>query len=476
MNIFTVGLIISVVRTRRITEKICVFVYNHTTIKNSQGSMTATEGSLLLQSSIALAISNLDSSRARSVSLEKRRVGWTEEWGKYNFDTGCQAGNSHDQESQVLLPYPQLPVTLFQYRPAWFEQLVLHLAKIPHIVVNSPYPATEATGPLPCLREKCVLVGRQNPVAEESSNNHFNDILEYLRTREGWSVDGELKGDISLQNRAHLFQSLVLHQLTPALHVLRFLDPDAWQQVYRPQYVQASRGGSLLPFGAWFHAWSQRVVASKMLSRTWTIGKAKTVVKEAYAVLDLELKTTSTYLLGTVQPTTVDALLWAHISEALCDVHLVTILADYPHLVKFFQSIYQTYFRVISDEDWRTWNMRQNTSNPFQHIPLEPQELATSTYHNAFELMQSLSIHQHDLQESLILTRETRASEIKPTPKRKYTFHRWRLGDDLSSSSPNEESPAHKKWREEHKSHDELWISCVLGITALAIIFGSRGS
>ena len=40
-----------------------------------------TAASLLAQSSVATAFSNLDSARCRNASLETRKEGWTEVWG-----------------------------------------------------------------------------------------------------------------------------------------------------------------------------------------------------------------------------------------------------------------------------------------------------------------------------------------------------------------------------------------------------------
>lgn len=50
------------------------------------------------------------------------------------------------------------------------------------------------------------------------------------------------------------------------------------------------------------------------------------------------------FLLGTPYPTNVDAVLFAHLAEALTDVHVLPILSQYETLMDFFQIIFHTYF------------------------------------------------------------------------------------------------------------------------------------
>jgi metaxin len=261
----------------------------------------------------------------------------------------------------------------------------------------------------------------------------------------------------------------VKSQLEPALLSLRYGDDDAWEQVYRKQYMQA---------GNRFQAWSIRKVGRKQLKRIWSYEESRTISREAYQSLETQLGDNQ-YLLGE-EPTTVDALVWAHLADALCDVHLVTILADFPNLVQYFQRVYDTYFRLDVDAEWKMWNHEQNLRSPFQKLPTEETSANNlSTFHDALELMQSLSVHQHDLKEVLMVATEKRLlqeSEKHHAPARQSTLYRWRMGDDIrppKESTDTEETTAQQdKWRKIHKRNDELWLSAVLVATTFAVFFG----
>jgi hypothetical protein len=345
--------------------------------------------------------------------------------------------------------------------------------------------ATEATGPLPFLRDmkQCVLVGRHHP-----SSLHKNCILDYLQSQGYVSLDASLSP--SQQALSNAYTALIESQLEPALLSLRFGDTDAWEQVYRNQYIQASKQNDRwYSLGSRFQAWSVRNVALKqLLNKTYSVQESMSIAREAYTSLETQLQgSNNKYLLDTPNPTTVDALLWAHLAEALCDVHLVTLVADFPHLIKYFQRIYEEYFRLPQDAEWKVWNQEQNLVSPFQQLPVE--ESATSnnnepsTFHDALQMMQSISIHTHDLQEVLTVAKEKRLQESKSrnAPAKQSNLYRWRMGGSLlpsrkkkeSVAEQPEETPLQTKYRKAHKQNDELWLSAVVAVTAIAVFFGA---
>ena len=87
------------------------------------------------------------------------------------------------------------------------------------------------------------------------------------------------------------------------------------------------------------------------------------------------------HLLGTDKPTHVDALLFAHLAEALCNVHLVLVLSGHPVLLRYFGDMYDRYFgkgyadewnmhnRGDGDDDWIRRNNLANANNAFNGIP-----------------------------------------------------------------------------------------------------------
>jgi hypothetical protein len=100
--------------------------------------------------------------------------------------------------------------------------------------------------------------------------------------------------------------------------------------------------------------------------------------------------------------------------------------------------------------------------------------------------MQSLSVHQHNLQEVLVVMKQKRDQETRPIPiKECSTLYRWRMGDDLMAKSSKTEEDNNKtkdetdetttqqspqeKWRKDQKYSDEVWISAVF-VVSLAVI------
>jgi glutathione S-transferase len=454
------------------------------------------EVSLLLQSAVAAGLSNVDSRRFRNPSLDNRTESWTEIWGDEKPDVMEEAMIA----DQLATVHPQLPVTLFQFRPAWAEQLVLKIAKIPYVVINSRYAATESTGSLPYLRDLSntnsnrapALVGKYQPSGKGPSET--NAILEYLhKSSHSVNLDGAFNTPQQAA-QSHLLANLIRNELGPMLDALRFEDTDAWEQIYRPQYLDASRGRhgcdgpGFFAVGSWWQTWSIRAVARKaLLAKGWTLDRAKTTARPSYATLETFLEN-QTYLLGTPTPSTVDCMLFEHLAEALCNVHLVIILADFPKLVQFFQTLYETHFGLADDNEWSKWNRQENLVNAFQTLPIETKQGGTSDrpFKNALELMQSLSVHQHNLQEVLVVMKQKRDQETRPIPiKECSTLYRWRMGDDLMAKSSKTEEDNNKtkdetdetttqqspqeKWRKDQKYSDEVWISAVF-VVSLAVI------
>jgi hypothetical protein len=531
---------------------------------------------ILVQSFIASGVCNHDSSRFRDAPLDSRKLGWTETWGEEEdkMDNAPQqhddyssksSNNNHTQQPQqqkhvcwkvdedsisdmLATKHPQVPITLFQYHPAWLEQLVLRMADLPFTVVNSSFAVHEATGPLPCLRDlqpsqSPVLVGRNHPTSvatqqrRESSdgppNMNDNSILEYLHVYRGIDLNSHLQ-DSKAKALSTCFTSLIRLELDTVLRFLRYEDLDAWQQVYRKQVLRgvppdsAAAGGGVATdhdshptawLSTWFgpfQAWSERALARRKLGdyrQTLTIDQAIVRAKEAYGALEIQLSehesssssssSSSPFLLGTTQPCMVDAFLWDHLAHALCDVHLVVALSSFPRLIRYFQTIYDTYFGVQGASDaneiWYKWNQRQNQQNQFQQLPVvtasvsqwffSPNNKKKAQFKDAIELMQGISARRHDLQEVLGVVKDKRQAEPWPPTvggngtTEKNNFYRWRMGDDFQTTHPStreggpgdagaapRENPLRKKLQQEQIHNDQVWISGVVGVSVLAVL------
>ena len=533
---------------------------------------TASHTSILIQSMISNGIYNLDSTRFQKASLDTRSEGWTEIWGgkeeqqqeQTMQDEKEEESKENDDDNKPVVPAerivlvfedttnsmwaevddPSINVLLTQYRPAWLEQMVLKMANIPYIVVNSTHHCNEATGQLPYLTDysACttttgnqqqkkqqqsklpMLIGRHHP-SNLIERHHKNSILTYLK--EYRNVDIDEMGLTTDHQRAlsQSFLSLIQTDLQNCLLYLRYEDHDAWEQVYRKQYIQAScpkhhyyynqqqqgKGTDVnvnwfLQLRGRYQAMTERTVERRRLieytRNSMNIDDVVERAKDVYQALERQLiaaanqDTTITskekYLLGTDRPAFVDAVLFAHVADALCDVHLVVVLSSYPNLVQYFQDMYQKYFSTIqktktnkrSVSCWDEWNERQNVENAFQQIPIlaENQISKHSTFKDAIDLMHSLSLQKQELKEVLGAIKAKRDDEGWPE-HRKHTdslLYRWCMGGDMekvSSKTPaeKEENPIRKKLLRDQIRNDQRWISGVAAASLVAVLLLQAG-
>jgi glutathione S-transferase len=484
---------------------------------------------------------NWDLTRTYPASLASRKEGFTEEWGS-NIDADDSNPVQGPSSSFTSTP-ATCPVRLVQYRPAWLEQLVLRIGSIPHVVFNASYAVVEATGPLPYLQvlqpinatttrmsrkissssdrgavtNRPAMVGRHSLGAASAGNA----ILDYLKEFGGVDLDADLT--IPQRQQAVLYMSLLRDTLQPCLTVLRYqADDHAWEQIYKPQCLRAGSavgsGDSWVTWGwASWQAWCERVHAISSLGRSQRSHSVETAVHEArkaYAVLDERLQR-STYLLDTNQPCIVDCILWDHLMQALSDIYLVVVLADYPALLRFTQHIWNTYqfgsgvdsctnvaaaaAAAAAIPSLSVWNLEENLSNAFNSTPLSLQSCAADgdsrreRYQTALQMMQELALVQQDLSETLLLAKKHREhSSTLPKPRPFATWHRWRMGDSYFSKASNGTDSHHKDGsgggggnntvgteelvRREYQRNDEIWLASVAATTlALFLTFGLAG-
>ena len=390
----------------------------------------------------------------------------------------------------------------------------MRVAEIPHIVLNSNNICNEATGQLPYLRDCApskppVLVGRNQPTnLKEYDIVINNSILSYLQRHRNADLD-EKAGFTTDQQRglSRCFQHMINSELSTILSYLRYEDSDVWDRVYRKQYVQAStiEGNRNGEPGYWFtqlrgkfQAMMERNTQRRRLLGIGANDKKRSTeqllehANECYFAIDRQLLCitkeqdeiiSKNYLLGTEMPALVDVLLWAHLAEALCDVHLVVLLASYPRLVKYFQDMYQTYFSSGEGtsnvgSSWREWNEQQNLSNDFQQIPTLSEEDINhcSAIKDTVDLMQKSSLQKRNLQEVLQTVRHIRVQENHPKSREPKSFllYRWCMGETTRANSLSEEktqeNPIRKKLLRDQARNDQMWISGIFGISAVALI------
>jgi hypothetical protein len=244
------------------------------------------------------------------------------------------------------------------------------------------------------------------------------------------------------------------------------------------------------------------------------------LAQKGYAALDSKLKLGDGTLLGTESLTLEDIRLFGHLAEALCDVNLVTVLAgaEMKNVIVFFQSVYQKYFgkdyliesiaeneneNASSNDEKFAWiraNDRVNALNQFNRVPMNgsfkvhSSSNGDSRYKDAIEIMQTVALHCHDLQEVLkdmaMKRKEEDASLAKDSSGSKSgsLLHKWRMGGDLNMKSNKDDSDDDdddaddaddimkknrnhmKKMMRQAKKNDEMWISGVVCATVVGLL------
>jgi hypothetical protein len=254
------------------------------------------------QHNLSNTLQNWDTQRPYSARLDERIQGFTEEWDNSDLALLDESSTISSTNNHRCCPlgtgstdqqHPECHVRLFQYRPAWFEQLVLRVSKIPHVVINSPYAVTEVTGPLPFLQDfdggspshdtkdsPPAMVGRHQIIAE---SNAQNSILDYLKLHRGVDLDSILDNENHIQQSA-TFMAIIRDTLTPCLVALRYeADPIAWDQIYRLQCISATSGSSTSwasrPILAMWQAWSERVHCTSKLSSNQLRQSKETIIE-----------------------------------------------------------------------------------------------------------------------------------------------------------------------------------------------------
>ena len=440
-----------------------------------------------------------------------------------------------------------------QYRPSFSIQLFLRLSSIPHLVYNSSTYCTEGTGPLPIVADvdQQALIGAQTPA--NTATSRFDGIFSYLLDKTN-NIRGDHGNDdiIALSDGQNAERKSIMsqyHELTIILKCLRYGHDITWNEIYKKQCRKAhlypngdsnemavigaetyyeKRGWTFL---TWFQIWAERTVARKEIEldsigkilmtdrnasssgKQVDLKKATGMAGDIYSSLDWKLgQSKNGTLLDTTKMSLVDVLLFGHLAEALCDIHLVVTLINYKYLIRFFQKTYETYFGKKyqvsyssssgsndNDISWIKWNDSVNALNQFNRIPMNDVErkiretLDSGGYQDAIKIMQSVALHCHDLREvladaTILRKQEEKLYGVDNVPKSivgKW-LHTLRMGGKLGveevEKGEREEKDSNKdettKKYEQHmkkvlreaKRNDELWISGTIVATILGLV------
>ena len=273
------------------------------------------------------------------------------------------------------------------------------------------------------------------------------------------------------------------------------------------------------------------------------VGRAMEIADIYYASLEERLGKSNkienkseqaTFFLGTAKPTYLDAVLFANLAEAICDVHLVLVLAKHSKLVQYFSWMYEKYFGEGYAAEWKsnssgnesvlgTWiqeNNVVNALNAFNQIPeaTDSKSMAKSASSfddegharvHAIRLMQQMAVHCKELDEAL---RDAAALRIveggeravlegyhRPIGQRLY---RWIMGSKISfwgsgqstsesadkdgeasgeepSTEENNKQRMHrehmKRMKRDRRTNDELWLSGVVVAIVTALVVSASG-
>ncbi|CAK4208507.1 unnamed protein product [Aphanomyces euteiches] len=217
--------------------------------------------------------------------------------------------------------------TLHQFFPAWDVQAYIRFAQIKLHVVNAQYPEYEATGELPQLNDGHFLVPK-------------DDIILHLQT-----YYQDLDAQLSASQRADsvAFRSLVQEKLQRVLLYCRWVDPITYKEVTRPAVLQ------VMPFPLnrilpkLIHTRYSNALLETFPSKEHTYLTAR----DSYVALNARLEASSGPFFFGDRPTSLDAIVFGHVVDALGDNQLRQVVhAHGPRLVQFATYIREAFFDV----------------------------------------------------------------------------------------------------------------------------------
>ena len=136
----------------------------------------------------------------------------------------------------------------------------------------------------------------------------------------------------------------------------------------RPKSIKAVHGNWFM--GHW-HVWAEKQYHQSN-STISTVDQAKAQAQRAYAYLEKVLQTCPEIFVDQGKFSVAGLTLLEHLLHAVANVHLATVLAQYPALCHYAQTVWQEYFAHDHDD-----NACVNASNAFFFLPT--QETFTST-------------------------------------------------------------------------------------------------
>ena len=420
-----------------------------------------------------------------------------------------------------------------------------------------------------------VSVGVNHDKNEDDEHLFLNGILSYLLRRTNHSTysnnnkqnsndQGEKDDIIPLTPEQKAQRQAILcqhHNLDIISKCLRYDHEPTWDAIYKPQCINAHLfpngdtkesmiigGGHSAKyqehnpsrrnqwnFITWFQIWAERIIAKKEIesdsigklilsnvgmtkahgaggSKQVNLKKAIRMANDIFSSLDYKLGLSSHgTLLDSQELSIVDVILFDHLCNALCDIHLVATLIEYKHLIAFFERTYESYFgkeyqlnyaATMKDSSsssmWIQWNDRVNALNQFNRIPMNDVEAriretldsgSSGGYQDAIKMMQAVALHCHDLREiladvAILRKKEEEMYGVDTVPKSSVGqwMHKLRMGGELSKEGKRntdsnqdddnitKKNELHmKKMLREAKQNDELWISTTIVATMLGL-------
>lgn len=394
------------------------------------------------QSITANAFHNWECSRSyEPSSTVERRPGFTESWGTSgDNDPATTSAAPPLGWSTTARSNTSSVLTIVQYRPAWAVQLALRASGTEHLVANSAYAVTEASGPLPYARDDTALVGGTDK------------ILEYLVESKQVELASEshvkvesTEGPLSVE----LLQELITETLTRVLTVLRYQDHHSWKAVERPRSLRAVNGNWFM--GHW-HVWAERHAAVATLHNFRTVEQAKTKAHRTYALLERALQSSPRIFLDG-KFSKAGLVLFEHIMYALADSRLVTVLHHYPALCRYGQNIWEQYFAEGTCQiAVAKQTMVANAENPFFVLPTV----------DTWKPVVSLTKDDSNWQERLATLAREAVASVKPRPMRRA------VASEDTTAPPHTESTAEAAVTA-YQAADQRWIASVILVAMVAL-------
>jgi len=221
-----------------------------------------------------------------------------------------------DSNSRVLM------LSIYQFKPAWSIQAYLRFSNIPYRVINLNFPIKEPTGKLPQLHDGHFIVPGLHAI------DHIKKVHK--------NIDSFLPE--SHVSDVEAYCAFALSKISEVLEFLNCAENNA----------VASLVTKVIPFP--LNVVFQKVEKFNVSAKLWihgienrSLNEVIDVAESCFITLENKLQNGQPFFFGDI-PSSVDAVVFGLLAEAMNHTHLITLLTKFEKLSFLFTTVCEKFF------------------------------------------------------------------------------------------------------------------------------------